>query len=98
MTALPGHLRTPVLTGVLVWLMLLLGGCATPQVARLDASWPEGIPTRVELAQVPFFPQEDYECGPAALAMVANAAGVKVSPETLVNHFYLPGRQGSLQP
>jgi len=98
MTVWFSQLRPPVLTGVLVWLMLLLGGCATPQVARLDASWPEDIPARAELAQVPFFPQQDYECGPAALAMVAHAAGVKVSPDTLVNQVYLPGRQGSLQP
>ncbi|MFZ3159744.1 MAG: PA2778 family cysteine peptidase, partial [Rhodoferax sp.] len=78
--------------------MLLISGCATPQVATLDASWPQDIPARVELTQVPFFPQEAFECGPAALAMVAHAAGVRVSPETLVDQVYLPGRQGSLQP
>ncbi len=98
MTGRLERFRTPVLTGVFVWVMLLLSGCATPQVARLDAVWPADIPVRVELAQVPFFPQEDYECGPAALAMVAHAAGVKVSPETLVDQVYLPGRQGALQP
>jgi tetratricopeptide (TPR) repeat protein len=97
MTGRPDRLRTPVLTGVLVW-VLLLAGCATPQVAKLDAAWPRDLPARVELAQVPFFPQEEFECGPAALAMVAHAAGVKVSPETLVDQVYLPGRQGSLQP
>jgi len=91
-------LRAPVLTGVFVWAVLLLGGCATPQVAMLDARWPTELPARVELADVPFFPQEDYECGPAALAMVANAAGVDVTPEALVDQVYLPGRKGSLQP
>jgi hypothetical protein len=91
-------LRTPVLTGFFVWLVLLLGGCATPQVAQLDALWPAGIPAQAELSRVPFFPQEDYECGPAALAMVAHAAGVTVTPEVLVNQVYLPGRKGSLQP
>ena len=91
-------LRTPVLTGVFVWAALLLSGCATPQVALLDAHWPAELPAQVALSQVPFFPQEDYECGPAALAMVANAAGVKVTPDALVDQVYLPGRQGSLQP
>lgn len=91
-------LRAPVLTGVFVWAVLLLGGCATPQVAMLDARWPTELPAQVELADVPFFPQEDYECGPAALAMVANAAGVAVTPEALVDQVYLPGRKGSLQP
>jgi tetratricopeptide (TPR) repeat protein len=47
---------------------------------------------------VPFYPQEDFECGPAALAMVAGAAGVPVLPEQLVQQVYLPGRKGSLQP
>lgn len=97
MTGRRARLRTPVLTGVLVW-VLLLSGCATPQVAKLDAAWPKDFPARVELAHVPFFPQEEFECGPAALAMVAHAAGVKASPEALVEQVYLPGRQGSLQP
>ncbi|OGB51040.1 MAG: hypothetical protein A2535_14845 [Burkholderiales bacterium RIFOXYD2_FULL_59_8] len=91
-------LRTPVLTGVFVWAALLLSGCATPQVALLDAQWPPELPAQVALSRVPFFPQEDYECGPAALAMVANAAGVRVTPDALVDQVYLPGRQGSLQP
>lgn len=91
-------LRAPVLTGVFVCVVLLLSGCATPQVALLDARWPDDLPARVELSQVPFFPQEDYECGPAALAMAANAAGVNVTPDVLVDQVYLPGRKGSLQP
>lgn len=98
MTAWLKALRAPVLTGVFVCAALVLGGCATPQVAMLDARWPEELPARVELTQVPFFPQEEFECGPAALAMVAHSAGVKVSPEALVVQVYLPGRQGSLQP
>ena len=98
MIGVPVALKTPVLTGVFVWAVLLLSGCATPQMASLDAHWPPDVPVRVELTQVPFYPQEDFECGPAALAMVAGAAGVQVSPEALVSQVYLPGRQGSLQP
>lgn len=95
----PGlRLPTPVLTGVFVWVLLLLGGCATPQIDQLDAHWPAGIPPQAALTQVPFFPQEDYECGPASLAMVAAAAGVNVSPDALVEQVYLPGRKGALQP
>ena len=89
-------LRAPVLTGVFV-LAALLGGCATPQMATLDTRWPSDLPARMELGHVPFYPQEDYECGPAALAMVAGAAGVQVLPQALVEQVYLPGRQGSLQ-
>jgi tetratricopeptide (TPR) repeat protein len=84
------------LTGLLV-AAALLGGCATTQMAALDAAWPAELPAQVELTHVPFFPQEDFECGPASLAMVAGAAGVQLLPAELVDQVYLPGRQGSLQ-
>lgn len=90
-------LGAPVLTGVFVSAVLLLTGCATPQMAQLDAQWPQDLAARVELYNVPFYPQEDYQCGPAALAMVAAAAGIQVTPEALVEQVYLPGRKGSLQ-
>lgn len=90
-------LRTPALAGVFAFAAVLLGACATPQMATLEARWPTDLPGRIELRQVPFFAQEDYECGPAALAMVAGAAGVKVAPQALVEQVYLPARKGSLQ-
>ncbi|MDO8313294.1 MAG: PA2778 family cysteine peptidase [Sideroxyarcus sp.] len=62
----------------------------------LDAS-SELLPRHAKLAEVPFFAQEDYQCGPAALAMSLDAAGIKTTPEALVPEVYLPGRQGSLQ-
>ena len=46
---------------------------------------------------MPFFAQEDYQCGPAALAMVMKHAGLAVDPEVLKPEVYLPGREGSLQ-
>lgn len=78
---------------------LLLSGCASlwPQTAELRKALPEGLPERVELKQVPFFPQEDYQCGPAALATTLASYGVKVTPEDLVSQVYLPERKGSLQ-
>lgn len=82
-----------------------LFGCATPpQTASLRAAWretpPQTAPARpasVELLAVPFHPQEDYQCGPAALATVLNAAGVAARPDELTPQVYLPGREGSLQ-
>lgn len=52
----------------------------------------------VELDATPFFAQERYQCGPAALATVLAASGVDTSADALVPEVYLPGRQGSLQP
>jgi tetratricopeptide (TPR) repeat protein len=76
-----------------------LGGCITlPQSEALRARAPADLPRQVELTQVPFHRQDDFLCGPAALAMVFNAAGIaSASVESLTPMVYLPGRQGSLQ-
>ena len=80
-------------------LSALLGGCAAllPQTHSLREQPPSGLPPSAELLEVPFHAQEEYYCGPAALAMALNAAGVQVAPEKLVDQVYLPGRKGSLQ-
>jgi len=77
----------------------LIQGCAswTPQTKALAESRPEGVPGAHELTEVPFFAQSDYQCGPASLAMVMVAAGVKTTPDELVPEVYLPERKGSLQ-
>jgi len=76
----------------------LLGGCANlPQTAAILERLPSDIPSRVELENVPFFPQDDYQCGPASLATVLNASGIKIEPETLVSQVYIPSKKGSLQ-
>jgi tetratricopeptide (TPR) repeat protein len=49
------------------------------------------------LDAVPFHAQEEYQCGPAALAMVLEAGGKVVEPEVLRPQIYIPDRQGSLQ-
>lgn len=79
--------------------LLLVPGCTTliPQTVELRTAWPAGVARQVELAQVPFYPQQDYQCGPAALAMTMNAGGARVTPESLVPEVWLPARHGSLQ-
>ena len=49
------------------------------------------------LNTVPFFPQEAYQCGPAALAMALAWSGVHVSPRDLATEVFTPSRNGSLQ-
>ncbi|MCC5886483.1 MAG: PA2778 family cysteine peptidase [Gammaproteobacteria bacterium] len=72
-------------------LSLLLAACAGPRVL------PDLPSEGVELSETPFHPQERYQCGPAALATVLQAAGVDTSPDALVDQVWLPDRQGSLQ-
>ena len=80
-------------------LAALLAGCAqlVPQTVALRDAWPEGVPRTVELTSVPFFPQEDYQCGPAALATVLAYTGANVTPDPLVKQVFVPARKGSLQ-
>jgi len=76
---------------------LAIAGCATrgPVLPPLASA---GVASRVEIDATPFFPQRDYQCGPAALATVLVASGAEVTPDRLVPEVYLPGRRGSLQP
>lgn len=80
----------------LLALALSLAGCAG-QKAILTDELPDSATPVVELRQTPFFPQIEYQCGPAALATVLVASGVNVTPGQLVGQVYLPERKGSLQ-
>lgn len=87
------------LTAGALSLLAVLGGCASlvPQTMGLREAWPQGVAAQTELRAVPFYPQQEYQCGPAALATTLVHAGAQVTPEELVKHVYLPGREGSLQ-
>ena len=80
-------------------MLAMLGGCAAflPQSEAVRNAWPAALADRMELTKVPFFAQQEYQCGPAALAMVLGFDGVDVTPESLVPKVYLPQRHGSLQ-
>jgi hypothetical protein len=70
---------------------LALSGCAgAPQLPAETSA--------IELTAVPFFPQTDYQCGPAALATILRHAGADVDAEDLVREVYTPALSGSLQP
>ena len=81
---------------VLLALLGLLTGCAglTP---RWPVTEPELPPSRI-LTGVPFFAQEEYQCGPAALAMGLGWSGIAVGPPELTAMVYTASRRGSLQP
>jgi tetratricopeptide (TPR) repeat protein len=84
--------------GLLALVLLGVSGCASlaPRPDPLGGL-PPSLAQRAELTAVPFFPQEDYQCGPAALATALQAAGIQRTPAQLVEQVYLPQRQGSLQ-
>lgn len=99
----PGVARNPA-AALALCAALGLGGCAAPQSAALRspagtplAAVVESLPRQARVAGVPFFPQAEYQCGPASLAMALGAIGRARKPESLTDAVYLPGRGGSLQ-
>lgn len=75
---------------------MLLSACASlgPDISLDELSERPAI----ELSDVPFYPQEEYQCGPAALAMTLDWSGSDVGPQALTKALYIPARKGSLQP
>ncbi len=91
-----GITNTQLRLGVLLLLSLILPACShTPQTNQLNQQAFE--PRMVELEDVPFFPQTQYQCGPAALATVMQYRGIDILPDTLTEQVYIPEKQGSLQ-
>lgn len=81
-----------------LFVCLFLQACAgTPQADNLLGAIPAPFLKPIELTQVPFFPQQAYQCGPAALATILTARGVDITPDQLTPKVYIPQRQGSLQ-
>ena len=80
----------------LALLLLALGsGCA------LYGGVMPPSPTGAELTRVPdvpFYAQEEYQCGPAALAMAMTWSGLPVAPDDLTAEVYTPASKGSIQP
>jgi tetratricopeptide (TPR) repeat protein len=76
---------------------LLLCACATPPQTRLLLTQPPpSLRGSVELTDTPFYPQERYQCGPAALATVLAARDLDVTPQQLMDAVFVPALHGSL--
>ncbi|SDS02051.1 Tetratricopeptide repeat-containing protein [Halopseudomonas xinjiangensis] len=83
-------------TLVLLGLAALLSACAgkAPNLPSPDQL--AHLPRQV-LIDVPFHAQDDFQCGPAALAMIFNHHLIPTEPKDLTDRVYIPGREGSLQ-
>jgi tetratricopeptide (TPR) repeat protein len=83
---------------LLFWLAslaLTVAGCAS-RGPVLAPHLVDGAPS-LELQNTPFFSQDAYQCGPAALASILKASGIDITPAELVSQVYIPQRRGSLQ-
>jgi ABC-type bacteriocin/lantibiotic exporter with double-glycine peptidase domain len=71
-----------------------VAGCAGAGLEAVRADVAAGHGHLVD--GVPFLPQEDYQCGPASLAMVLQYYGTSVTPDEIGRDLYLPARRGTL--
>ena len=74
---------------------LVLSGCSLLSAGSLFQT-PDGS-ARAMVDKVPFFAQDELQCGPAALAMTLNWSGIAVQPSDLTPEVFTPGLKGSLQ-
>jgi len=79
-----------------VLFLLGLAGCVAPQTRAVIAE-PGDLSPRAEVAKVPFFPQEKYYCGPAALTMVLAWSGLQVTQDEVARQVYTPGAEGTFR-
>lgn len=70
------------------------GGCARPGLDAVRADIAAGHGHLI--ASVPFSPQDEYQCGPAALAMVLQYYGASVTQDEITRELYLPSLRGTL--
>jgi len=76
---------------VLFLLLVPLAGCAGTLPGAFSP--PAGA---AQLANVPFFPQLDYQCGPASLAGVLNYYGKKITPEEVAQAIFRKNIRGTV--
>lgn len=78
-------------------LLILLTGCQTPPQTKQLLAEPPAIASQHLIPQVPFYPQQEYFCGPTTLSEVAGFYGLKKDPATIAPTTFISGLQGTLQ-
>jgi len=80
-----------------LWVVLIaIAGCG--HLYSVDGlEFADYRPRRHTIDAVPFYPQQNFDCGPAALAMVLSWSGVSVSADAVAPRVLSPKRKGTLQ-
>lgn len=73
---------------------LFLAGCAA---APLDLTPATGAPSKASVKGVPVIEQADFHCGPAALAMTLQWAGLDSTQTEVARLAFTPGAEGTFQ-
>jgi ABC-type bacteriocin/lantibiotic exporter with double-glycine peptidase domain len=83
-----GALKWVRLSLIFLALICLSSCAATPHL--------NGVKSLRLIKNVPFFPQETYQCGPASLAGVLNHWGIPVTQEDIASGIYSRSAKGTL--
>jgi len=84
-------------TGLMAGFLMLFQACVSAPQTKLLLQQSISLPPFYEIQNVPFFPQEDYFCGPTTLAEILQFYALDIEPETVAPNLFIPGRKGSLQ-
>tara|TARA_R100001443_G_scaffold96038_3_gene102692 strand:+ start:65890 stop:66873 length:984 start_codon:yes stop_codon:yes gene_type:complete len=90
-------IRFTLQASLLAGLLLGLTACQTPPQTKQLLAAPPAIAGQHVIAQVPFYPQQAFFCGPTTLAEVANFHGLNTSPEHIAPNTFTPALEGTLQ-
>lgn len=91
-------IKTPRLraAGVFLFCGLTLASLAGCSASRYgDTTFPP-LEKGVYIQSVPFYPGEEYQCGPSVLAGVLNHLGYDIKPDDISEEIYLHGIKGTL--
>ncbi|MCF2948017.1 PA2778 family cysteine peptidase [Paraglaciecola aquimarina] len=68
-----------------------------PQSENIRLFPPQNLAASANIQSLPFYPQEQFFCGPTTLAELFNYHGMNVTPAELAPNLFIPSREGSLQ-
>lgn len=75
----------------IIFVVFFLHSCAVVSNGNI----PESRQNRI-ISNVPFYAQEDYQCGPASLAGVMNYWEIDVTPDDIAKEIYSKSAKGTL--
>ncbi|HEV8675048.1 MAG TPA: PA2778 family cysteine peptidase [Methylomirabilota bacterium] len=87
--------RLELVCALLVAMLLLAAGCASRTTLDTVRASVSGGHAHL-ISTVPFIPQEEFQCGPATLAMVLQYYGAAVGQDEIARELYLPSIRGTL--
>src|SRR4030067_3244800 len=83
--------------GVFLFYGLMLAGLSGCSATRYgDTAYSVETPASSYVRDVPFYPGEEYQCGPSVLASALNFLGHDIKPEDISKEIYLQNIRGTL--